>query len=67
MNELNQPTTLDYKHVGGTEQIHFYLATANNDEYLVRVAANSEIIDSFNLTERPDAGEYFKQHYQINW
>ncbi len=67
MNALDHPSSLSYEHIGGTEQIHFYLAVADGNEYIVRLHPNQIVIDAFNVTERPEVGAYFKAHYDLNW
>lgn len=67
MEALNHPTNLQYEYIGGTEQILFYYAIGDNEEYLIRVHPNLIVIDSYNITKRPEVAQYFNEHYQLNW
>lgn len=63
---LDTTNVSSYEHIGGTEQVRFYIAHADDNEYLVRINPFRRVIDSYNLSERPEVVDYFKQHYDIN-
>ena len=67
LKAIDSTNEITYELIGGTSQINFYHAISGGEEYLFRVTPNLTMIDTFNITKRPEAGEYFKQHYQISW
>ncbi|MDV2684042.1 hypothetical protein RYX56_06615 [Alkalihalophilus lindianensis] len=68
---INPSNDLTFEYLGTEASSHlrkFYVATADGEEYIVRVYQNNRtVLDVFSLTDHPQLTEQFQKSYGVSW